>query len=136
MSSPDPFGGFDPAEYEQEVRERWGGTDAYAESTRRTARYTEEDWQRLSEEAMAIYAAFMVLKDAGTDPASDAAMDVAERHRAHIGDWFYECTPDIHVGLGEMYLADHRFTENIDRHGEGLAAYMSEAILANGVRRS
>ena len=31
------FEGFDPAEYEDEVRERWGDTDAYRESTRRAA---------------------------------------------------------------------------------------------------
>jgi hypothetical protein len=29
-----------------------------------------------------------------------------------------------------MYVADRRFTENIDKAGEGLAAYMSEAISA------
>jgi DNA-binding transcriptional MerR regulator len=128
------FGDFDPKEYEEEARERWGHTDAYKESARRTAAYTKEDWERLSDEAAEIYAAFMSLKDAGVTATSDEAMAVAERHRAHIGDWFYECTPDIHVGLGEMYAADPRFTENIDQHGEGLAAYMSEAILANGVR--
>ena len=29
--------------------ERWGGTDAYAESQRRAARYTKEDWKRIRE---------------------------------------------------------------------------------------
>jgi hypothetical protein len=27
-----------------------------------------------------------------------------------------------------MYVADLRFAKNIDKHGEGLAAYMSDAI--------
>lgn len=130
------FGDFDPKEYEEEARERWGHTDAYKESARRTAQYTKEDWQRLSDEVTAIYAAFVALKDAGVPADSDEAMAVAERHRSHIGDWFYECSPEMHVGLGEMYVADHRFTENIDQHGEGLAAYMSEAILANGIRQA
>jgi len=128
------FGDFDPKQYEEEARERWGHTDAYRESALRTAEYTKDDWERLAAEADDIYRAFVDLQDRGIPPESTEAMEVAERHRAHIGDWFYECTPEIHVGLGEMYVQDPRFTENIDKHGEGLAAYMSEAILANGVR--
>lgn len=130
------FGDFDPKEYEQEARERWGQTDAYKESARRTAQYTRADWQRLADEAHEIYQAFMELKETGIAPDSEEAMAVAERHRSHIGDWFYDCTPEIHVGLGEMYVQDPRFTENIDKHGDGLAAYMSQAILANGIRLS
>jgi len=37
------FGKFDPAEYEDEAKQRWGDTDAYKESARRTARYSKED---------------------------------------------------------------------------------------------
>lgn len=128
------FGDFDPKEHEEEARERWGHTDAYNESARRTARYTKEDWERHAAESDEIYAAFAALKDAGTPATSEEAMTVAERHRDLITRWFYECTPEVHVGLGEMYVADPRITENIDQHGDGLAAYMSEAILANGVR--
>jgi hypothetical protein len=137
MSGGEPIGAFadfDPAEYEDEARARWGDSAAYRESVRRTASYTRADWERLAAESGEIYAAFVALKEAGVPPESDEAMDVAERHRAHIGDWFYPCSPETHVGLGEMYVRDARFTENIDRHGAGLAAYMSTAILANGVR--
>ena len=58
-------------------------------------------------------------------------MAVAERHRAHISKWFYDCSPEIHRGLGQMYVADPRFTRNIDKAGPGLAQYMSAAIAAN-----
>ena len=128
------FGDFDPREYEEEARQRWGHTDAYKESARRTAQYAKEDWEWIGVEADEIYRAFGLLMEGGAPADSKEAMDVAERHRAHITAWFYECTPDIHVGLGEMYVADGRFTESIDQHGEGLAGYMSEAILANGLR--
>lgn len=130
------FGDFDPAQHEEEARERWGHTDAYKESARRTSAYTKEDWERHAIESAAIYEAFVVLMDRGVAAESTEAMDLAERHRTLITDWFYDCTPEIHVGLGEMYVADPRFTESIDQHGDGLAAYMSDAILANGVRLS
>jgi DNA-binding transcriptional MerR regulator len=43
------FGDFEPEAYAGEVEERWGDTDAYRESARRTARY-EADWQRIGAE--------------------------------------------------------------------------------------
>jgi hypothetical protein len=55
---------------------------------------------------------------------------VAERHRGHISKWFYQCSPEIHAGLGQMYVVDHRFTENIDKAKPGLAQYTSDAIAA------
>lgn len=125
------FDGFDPAEHEAEARERWGDTDAYQESARRTASYSKQDWEKLGREADEINTAFLVLMDAGVAADSPEAMTLAERHRAHISKWFYECTAEVHAGLGAMYVADPRFTENIDKAGPGLAQYLSDAIAAN-----
>ena len=128
------FGDFDPTDYEKEAKERWGESDAYKQSSERTARYTKEDWAQLGEESDAINASFVRLMRAGIASDSDEAMDVAERHRAHITKWFYDCPEETHAGLGEMYIADARFTANIDKAGDGLAKYMSEAFAANSLR--
>lgn len=128
------FDGFDPTEFEEEVEERWGGTDAFAESAKRTKRYTKDDWKAIKAEADRINDAFLALMADGTDPGSESASQVAERHRAHITKWFYRCSIEMHAGLGDMYVMDGRFTENIDKAGEGLAKYMSEAIAANAAR--
>ena len=125
------FGDFDPAEYAAEAEQRWGGTDAYRESARRTASYTKSDWEAIRREADAINAGFLKLMAAGDTAHGEAAAALVDRHRAHITKWFYECTPEIHQGLGQMYVADQRFQKNIDKAGEGLAAYMSEAIAAH-----
>jgi DNA-binding transcriptional MerR regulator len=125
------FGDFDPAEYEEEAKKRWGETEAYKQSAQRTARYTKQDWEQLGVEADAINQRFLTLLAAGTPADSDAAMEIAEEHRAHISKWFYDCTREIHAGLGRMYVADVRFKENIDKGGEGLAEYMAAAITAN-----
>ncbi|MGN9792022.1 MerR family transcriptional regulator [Streptomyces sp. OZ13] len=128
------FGDFDPDEYAEETEQRWGGTDAYEESRRRTASYTKEDWLRIQREADEITRRFVALMDAGEEPESQAAMDVAEDHRRWISSHHYTCTYEIHTGLAEMYVADERFTRNIDKARPGLAAYEREAILANAVR--
>ena len=130
----DVFGDFDPAEYEQEAQERWGDSDAYQESVARTAQYTKQDWETIKAENDAIYERFLDLMAAGEAADGDAAMSVAEEHRAHITKWFYDCSKMIHAGLGQMYVADARFKKNIDKAGEGLAEYMSAAIAANAVR--
>ena len=44
------FGEHDPAQYEAEVEERWGETDAYAQSKRKTAAYSKDDWVRIKAE--------------------------------------------------------------------------------------
>lgn len=99
------FGGFDPAEYQDEVRERWGNTEAYPVSAQRTSRYTKADWQEIGREAGDIDEAFIALMKAGTPAGGPAARNVAEQHRAHISKWFYECTPEMHAGLGRLAAA-------------------------------
>ncbi len=42
----------------------------------------------------------------------------------------YNCTNQILRCLGEMYVGDGRFQANIDKHGEGTAAFMHDAIEA------
>ena len=44
--------------YAEEARRRWGGTDAYAESEKKTAGYGKEQWAAIQQEADEIFAAF------------------------------------------------------------------------------
>ena len=46
------FGGFDPSEHEEEARQRWGDTDAYELSARKTGKYTKRDWERMGRRPM------------------------------------------------------------------------------------
>jgi len=125
------FDGFDPAQHEDEVQQRWGHTDAYKESMRRTRSYRKEDWEQIKAEGAAIYQRIADLMKAGT-PATDPEVRAAvEEHRLHIDRWFYPCTKDMHKGLGQMYVADHRFTENLDKVAPGFARYLSDAIAAS-----
>ncbi len=125
------FDGFDPAEYEDEVRERWGDTDAYRESTRRAASYGDADWRAIRAEWDEIVAELAGAKAAGAPADSERAMAAAERHRQHITRWFYECPPAMHRGLGKMSAEDPRFARNYDNVAPGLAAYVRDAFAAN-----
>ncbi|MGP4001814.1 MerR family transcriptional regulator [Streptomyces sp. 8N706] len=128
------FGDADPDRYADEAERRWGGSDAYRESQRRTASYTKDDWLRIKAEGAENSNAFVALLEAGAAPDSPEAMDLAEEHRLQISRNYYDCTYEIHTCLGEMYVADERFTETFERIKPGLAGYLREAILANAVR--
>jgi DNA-binding transcriptional MerR regulator len=124
------FDGFDPAEYEAEVQERWGGTDAYKQSAERTKRYGKADWEQIKAETEATDRAFVELMAAGTPADSAEAMALAEEKRLHISKWFYDCPLDFYVNMAAIWVNDPRFTKNIDKAKPGLAAYQYAAVQA------
>ncbi|MEZ0070964.1 MerR family transcriptional regulator [Planotetraspora sp. GP83] len=130
------FGDFDPDEHAQEAEERWGGSDAFEQSRRRTAAYTKDDWLRIKDEGAEVMRGFTEAFEAGLPVGSERAVEAAERHREHISRWFYDCSYEIHKGLGDMYVADPRFAANYETVAEGLAAYVRDAIHANADRRA
>ena len=128
------FGEQDPTQYADEVQERWGETEAYQQSTRRTAAYTKEDWIRIKAEQEAAGARLAAVMAAGLPATSPEAMDAAEEHRLLIDRYFYDLSREAHVGLGQMYLADPRFTKTYEDLAPGLAQYVHDAIVANSQR--
>ncbi|SMQ17949.1 DNA-binding transcriptional regulator, MerR family [Streptomyces sp. Ag82_O1-12] len=130
------FGDKDPEQYAEEVEERWGDTDEYADSQRRTASYTKEDWKRIQAEAADWGERYGALMSAGEPSTGEAAMTLAEEHRRHICTWFYECSYDIHRCLGEMYVSDERFKAFYDALRPGLAEHLRDAIAANAARHT
>ena len=128
------FGDFDPAEHEAEAQERWGDTDAYRESRRRTSSYGKADWLQIKAESEEVVARLLRAMQEGLAPTSTEAMDAAEAHRAGISRWFYDCDYAMHRGLADMYVADPRFTAHYDDKAPGLAAYVHDAVHANADR--
>ena len=120
--------------YQAEAEQRWGETDAWAESARRTKRYSKQDWERIKADQEAATGLAAAALRAGEPASSAAAMDAAEAARAHITRWFYEVSPAMHRGLGDMYAADPRFAKTYDDVEPGLAAYLRDAIHANADR--
>ncbi|GAA0181506.1 MerR family transcriptional regulator [Clostridium sediminicola] len=112
--------------YKEEVEERWGGTEAYKESERKTSKYGKEEWEEISKDSERIYKGFIDNMD--KEVSSPEVQNYVKEWKNHITKYFYNCTKEILAGLGQMYIADERFTKNIDKYGEGLAEFMSKAI--------
>lgn len=126
--------GPDP-DLQKEAESRWGDTEAWRESRRRTKSYGPDEWAHIEKAGADNEAAFADLMRSGGDPGGEAAMDLAEAARRHIDRWFYDCPPAMHVGLADMYEADPRFRAHYDGQEPGLAEFVAAAIRANAARR-
>ncbi|MBS1697114.1 MAG: MerR family transcriptional regulator [Actinobacteria bacterium] len=121
------FDGFHHTQYKEEVETRWG-EKAYADSDRwwrGLGTEGQDSWKRVVAE---LNASWIALAEAGADPASAEAQDVARRHV----DWLtgipgtpaYAAGGDRKayvIGLGEMYVADPRFGANYATSAGGSA---------------
>ena len=122
---------FDNSEFEKykaEAQERWGKTDAYKEHAQKTKGYGKDKWNNLAADMNVILGEFAICMKKGNTPDAEEAQALVKKLQNHITENYYTCTNEILFGLGQMYVADERFKNNIDKHGDGTAAYVSEAI--------
>lgn len=119
MTNEERFEGFDfiTNPYEEEAKARWGDQAV----NKVNAQFTPE----IQEEMNRIYYKLAAIRHLAPDSG---------KAQAAIGEWFVllnkigSYSLDAFKGLGEMYVADERFTKNIDQFGDGLAAFMCEAM--------
>ena len=114
--------------YETEVRERYGNTDAYREHEHKTKNYTKEKWAEVNDGLMAIFAEFAEVKKSGMRANSAEAQALVAGLQNYITANYYNCTNEILLGFGKMYVADERFKNNINKYGDGTAEFAAEAI--------
>ena len=115
-------------DYKNEVRERYGNTDAYREHEQKTKNYSKEKWAEANDGMMAIFAEFAVCKNSGASADSGEAQALVAKLQTHITANYYTCTDEILAGIGKMYICDERFKKNSDKHGEGTAEFAAEGI--------
>ena len=115
----------DQEAYKAEAKARWGSTKAYTEYEAKAA--TGADFQAPADRMMGIFAELGKIRSGS--PADPAAQKLVGDLQQLITDNYYTCTKEILAGLGQMYAADPRFRENIDKTGgTGTAEFARDAI--------
>lgn len=127
------FGDRDPSEYADQAAQQWGETTQWQESQRRSRSYSKDEWLRCQREGAAATARLLAAFRAEQPATSPDARAGALAHRAHIDEWFYPCSAEVHCSLADMYLADPRFTAHYDEQAAGFAQYVHDAIWAAAV---
>ena len=114
--------------YDIEVKQRFGDTDAYKEHEQKTSNYSKDKWQEVNDGLMTIFSKFAeCMKNCNTSN-SDEAQALVKELQTYITENYYTCTKEILAGLGLMYVADERFKANINKNGDGTAEFVSTAI--------
>lgn len=125
MKDHELFQGTDPSQYEEEVRQRWGDTEAYKESKRRTKNLKKEDWDRLRAEGQDIAKGIAARMDKG--PQDAEVQQWVGRHHQHICSRFYACSTQMYRGLAQMWAEDERFAAYWNAFRPGMTPFMVAA---------
>ncbi len=132
LMTQDVFDGFDNSQYEQEVTERWG-RDSWDQGDRWWRSLSAAEKREFQQQQTGIAMDFAQAQRESKSADSDDVQAVTARHF----DWLsITTTPtkDHFVGLGEMYVADPRFTANYDQYGEGTAVLIRDAMMVYAER--
>ena len=110
-------------QYKEEVKAKWGETEAYHEY----ARKRDCDYGEIANRLMLLFAEIGTLRD--LPPCDGKVQEKIRVLQRFITKNYYNCTNEILSGLGQMYVCDERFKKNIDKAGgEGTAEFVFEAI--------
>lgn len=122
MSKQEKFQGFDFScnPYEQEAREQWGD-EAVDETNEKAASLTAFDQEQFND----VFRDLASLRHLSPDSA-EAQEGIAQWYRLlnKMGDY----SLDAFKGLGQLYVEDERFKNNINQFGDHLAEFMCQAM--------
>jgi len=114
-------------EYARQAKESYGTTPAYKEFEKKSKGRSKEQEKQISIGMMNIFADLGKLRS--FSPEDTQVQEKIAELRGYITEHFYNCTPEILSGLGEMYAGGGSMTENINNYaGEGTAEFAAEAI--------
>lgn len=112
--------------YQNEVKELYGNTNAHKEYKEKTKDYKKDDFDKIQQEMNKKLESIAIYMIKGFD--SKEVQGAIHEYREYINTNFYNCTIDIFRGLGELYISDKRFSENIDKIRTGLSEFLEKAI--------
>lgn len=95
-------------------------------SNRQLANMSEDEKEAVAKTMDDLYRRLADLKEGS--PASEEAQAAIKEWYDLLNSNFGSYSLETFKALGRMYVDDERFTENIDRYGEGLAKFMCEAM--------
>lgn len=125
------FDVFDKSEiekYEAEIKAKWGNTKAYQEYMQKDIARNGGSYSKAANQLLTMFSELGTLKH--LNPDADEVQNKIAGLQQFITDNYYVCTNEILSGLGEMYVCDERFRNNIDKAGgDGTADFIRQAIV-------
>ena len=107
------------------------GDEAVDASNRKLLDLSEKQYSAMQALEGQIKAALEAAVAAGESPAGPEGARIAALHRDWLGYTWAKYSPQAHKGLGQMYVADERFTAYYDAGTPGCARWLCDAIQAH-----
>lgn len=114
--------------YQNEVKTKWENTNTYQEYNRKTKNYSKEKWDEINIGLNNILKQFAILMNNSKTIDSIETQNLVKELKNYITKELYLCTNEILFQLGNMYVSDERFKDNIDQFGSGTVHYIKQAI--------
>jgi len=127
MTSKEKFLGLDLTEnpYEEEARRLWGDA-AVDQSNEKIAALTPDGRKAAAAGLHELFTRLAAVRCEAPD--SDEVQAEIDAMFRYFNRSFGTYTPQAFAGVGQLYVTDERFTRNIDQYGEGLSAFLAEAM--------
>ena len=113
--------------YGQELAEKYG-EEEIRQSNAKMMKLTREEYGKMERLGADIQEELEAAVQAGAAPDGEKGQEIAGLHKKWLGYTWANYTPEAHRGLGEMYVADERFTAHYDKRVPGCAAFLRDAI--------
>ena len=124
------FKNWDPKkidEYSVQAETLYGKTEAWKEYSEKAKGRSKGQEQALGDGIMELFTKLGTMKE--LSPEAPEVQTWVKELQSYITEHFYNCTPQILQGLGEMYAGGGSMTENIDAAGgKGTGEFAREAI--------
>ena len=134
MSDREKFEGFkkemvdeNERKYGKEVRAKYGD-ETINRSNEKIMGMSKEEHERNDAFAGEVIKTLLEAMETG-DPAGPLAQKAANLHKEWLAGYWEHYSAEAHAGLARMYVDDERFREYYDKHRQGAAEFLRDAIL-------
>ena len=112
--------------YEEEARRLWGN-EAVDQSNEKLRFMTEKEQSQVFENMDQMF--HELAKLCRKPPESEVVQAAINNMFSFFNESFgVSYSLKAFAGLGQLYISDSRFTQNIDQYAEGLSAFLSKAM--------
>ena len=113
--------------YSTQAEALYGNTEAYREYQSKAAARTPDREADLGDQVMDFFVRLGAMKH--LPPESEEIQGWVEQLRGFFTEHYYNCTPQILMGLGQMYAGGGSMTDNINAAGgPGTGEFARKAI--------
>ena len=117
--------GYTQDEYKKEAKEKWGNTKAFKQSEERTKKMSKEEINKIKEKTNDLTQSIADVSDKGI--TSKEVQNLIKEHYKDI-NFFYDCSFEMYLELGEMYVKDLKFAAYYNKFKPGFSRFMRNAI--------